>query len=111
MNDLHKKIETLCNQHGITCNKLCKDLGWYGSVLTELKAGRTKSLSLKKLEMIANYFDIPVNYFIDDNENEPTPKFESELNRTTGYMKLNNANKKKVDELIDMLLRLQSIDE
>ena len=111
MSNLYSKIETLCVEHNITVYAMCKALGWRPSVMTELKAGRCKSLSVKKIQQIATYFEIPITDLLDEKENESTPKYGSELITGTDYMKLNKANKKKVDEMIEMLLKLQSLDE
>lgn len=49
-------IDQLCEQNGIKGSKLCDDLGISRSTLTELRKGRAKTLSLKKTQMIADYF-------------------------------------------------------
>lgn len=111
MSEMYNKIETLCVERNMSIYALGKALGWRPSVLSGLKSGRSKSLSVKNVEAIANFFDIPISDLLGNNANEPTPKYGSELIRGTDYMKLNKANKKKVDEMIEMLLKLQSLDE
>ncbi len=46
MNTLYERIEQLCQEHGITPGKLCSEINIRRSVLSDLKAGRKKGLSL-----------------------------------------------------------------
>ena len=71
MNSLYKTIVDLCDACGITPYKMSKETGVSRSVITELKSGRTKSLSTPTLEKIANYFNVPVDYLLDLGEPSP----------------------------------------
>ena len=61
-------IDQLCEQNGIKGSKLCDDLGISRSTLTELRKGRAKTLSLKKTQMIADYFGVNIEYLTGDQE-------------------------------------------
>ncbi len=61
-------IDQLCEQNGIKGSKLCDDLGISRSTLTELRKGRAKTLSLKKTQMIADYFGVSIEYLTGDQE-------------------------------------------
>ncbi len=61
MAELYENILKLCQQAGITGGKLCQDLGFSRSTLSDLKSGRISSLSSQKLQRIAEYFSVPVD--------------------------------------------------
>lgn len=61
MAELYENILKLCQQAGITGGKLCQDLGFSRSTLSDLKSGRISSLSSQKLQRIAEYFTVPVD--------------------------------------------------
>ena len=66
-------IDQLCEQSGIRGSKLCDDLGISRSTLTELRKGRAKTLSLKKTQMIADYFGVSVEYLTGNQETSQKP--------------------------------------
>ena len=82
MSNLYNTIKEMCNERHITVGKMCNDIGMKRSMMTDLKAGLSenptrngkKSLSLKSLQKIADYFDVPISALVD--EKEPTPKDE-----------------------------------
>lgn len=75
MSDLYSNIHALCEKEGIKDGTLCGNIGIRRSFLSELKAGRTKSLSTEVLSKIAAYFNVSVDYLLtgDQKENPPQP--------------------------------------
>lgn len=71
MGNLYEIIVGLCNERGVTQYRMCKDAGVARSTMTELKSGRTQSLSAETLQKIAGYFRVPVDYFFDLGEPNP----------------------------------------
>ena len=61
MNQYYQKISDLCTQSGLTVRKMCTDLNIRQSVLSDLKAGRTKKLSTETLSKIASYFNVSMD--------------------------------------------------
>lgn len=59
MSELYNEINRLCKERNMTVTKLCQDTGITRSSLSELKMGRTKSLSSATINTIADYFQIP----------------------------------------------------
>lgn len=53
MGNLYETISMLCEGHGITGYRLCKDIGIQPSILTDLKSGRKKGLSAQIANKIA----------------------------------------------------------
>lgn len=68
MADMYEKIKSLCDASGIKPAKLCKDAGIPKSTLSELKQGRTKTLSTQTLSKIAAYFNVSLGYFDSSDE-------------------------------------------
>lgn len=68
MNDMYKIIESLCKDKGITIAALSRETGISKSTMSELKMGRSQSLSAKNMDKVAKYFDIPAGYLLGDTK-------------------------------------------
>ena len=73
MSDLYSNIHALCEKEGIKDGTLCGNIGIRRSFLSELKAGRTKSLSTEVLSKIASYFNVSVDYLLNGEQKENPP--------------------------------------
>lgn len=71
---LFEKIEALCNERGIKVATLAKDTGLSKTLFSDLKHGKSKSLSLDKLIIIADYFDISLDELVGRKKRTPTTK-------------------------------------
>lgn len=60
--ELYKRIEELCRAHNITITKMCRDIKLSRSVMSEFKSGRTKSISERNIDAIAEYFNVTPEY-------------------------------------------------
>lgn len=74
MSDLYSNIHALCEKEGIKDGTLCANIGIRRSFLSELKAGRTKSLSAEVLSKIAAYFNVSVDYLLTGEQKENAPQ-------------------------------------
>lgn len=74
MSDLYSNIHALCEKEGIKDGTLCGNIGIRRSFLSELKAGRTKSLSAEVLSKIAVYFNVSVDYLLTGEQKENPPQ-------------------------------------
>lgn len=93
-------IDRLCEERGIKGSKLCDDLGISRSTLTELRKGRAKSLNIKKATLIANYFEVSVEYLLGESTSEQT---SPETQKTPALNKKDERDiKKKMDEMLDL---------
>lgn len=93
-------IDRLCEERGIKGSKLCDDLGISRSTLTELRKGRAKSLNIKKATLIANYFDVPVEYLLGEASGEQT---SPETQKAPTLNKKDERDiKKKMDEMLEL---------
>ncbi len=75
--NMYEKILQLCNEKGIKPAGLCKAAGIPKSTLSELKQGRTKTLSTQTLSKIAQYFNVSLGYF--DENFDPVEDAKDEL--------------------------------
>lgn len=64
MNELYERIKKLCEARDIKISDLCKATGIRSGMMTDLKMGRSKSLSSASLSKIAGYFEISVDYLL-----------------------------------------------
>lgn len=67
MGTLYENIIHLCELRGIKGGKMCVDLGISKSLLSDLKAGRKRSINMDTAEKIAKYFDVPVGALLSDS--------------------------------------------
>ena len=64
MNTLYIRILTLCVRNSITNSKLCSEIGISRGILSDLKAGRKKTLNAETAYKIAKYFGVSVGYLL-----------------------------------------------
>lgn len=64
--NMYEKIQELCDDKGIKVATLCRETGVPKSTISELKQGRTKTLSTQNLSKIAQYFNVSLDYFNDN---------------------------------------------
>jgi transcriptional regulator with XRE-family HTH domain len=58
---MYEKVQYLCDERNIKLAHLCKEANIPKSTLSELKQGRTKTLSTSTLSKIANEFNTTVD--------------------------------------------------
>lgn len=108
MSDMYKRIESLCKERGVNITQMCKDASVPRGNLTELKMGRTISLSTKTLDKISAYFGVPMEILLGKEDIKKTADQTVDGLRGLGYDELTPENKAVIDTLIDTLLKSQS---
>lgn len=78
MSEMYDIIEKLCAEHGVNITKMCREINIPRSVFSELKAGRTKTLSGKYITSVAEYFGVTTDYLLG-NEEKPAPESRNGL--------------------------------
>ena len=107
MATLYENIKALCDEHKVSGGKMCLDIGTSKSLMTGLKAGRTKSINAETAKKIADYFGVSVERVLTGKKEAASgPKTENGL--PEGYAQLNPANRAIVDRLIADLAKSQS---
>lgn len=61
MGTLYENIITLCNESHIKAGKMCNDIGMSRGLITDLKTGRKKSITVDTAKKIADYFGVSVD--------------------------------------------------
>ena len=78
MSELYNLIESLCKEKGTNITAMCKAAKISRAPLTELKMGRSKTLSSATLSKIAAYFGVSVDYLLGNKET-PAPESRNGL--------------------------------
>ena len=65
MDTTYTRISQLCAARGIRLSALAQDIGIRSSVFTELKKGRTRQLSAKTLQKVADYFGVSTDSLLE----------------------------------------------
>lgn len=65
----YEKFDALCKANNVTPNRVSKATGIPTSTLTNWKNGKFTP-KIDKLRLIAEYFNVSVNYFLDETDNE-----------------------------------------
>ena len=107
MNDMYKRIEALCKERGVNITEMCRGANVPRGNLTELKMGRTVSLSTKTLSKISAFFGVSIEQLIGEEQKKPADQKVSGL-KEAGYELLNPENRQMIDSLIASLLKSQS---
>ena len=61
---MYEVFKKLLEIHGITAYKVAKDTGIATATLSDWKNGKS-SPKIDKIQRIAIYFDVPIEYFLD----------------------------------------------
>ena len=75
---LYERLSSLCDAKGIKGGKMCTELGFSKSLMTDLKSGRKKSVNAATAQKIASYFNVSVGYLLGEEEKKEQSA-ESEL--------------------------------
>lgn len=62
---MYKKFESLLAKNNKTMYRVSKDTGISQSILSEWKSGRIKTLGADKLKILADYFGVSIEYFLE----------------------------------------------
>lgn len=109
MSDLYSNIHALCEKEGIKDGTLCANIGIRRSFLSELKAGRTKSLSAEVLSKIAAYFNVSVDYLLTGEQKEnPPQRPQSEVDAAVERIrrKLESMPKEQREALMNLIEKM-----
>lgn len=64
--DSFRKLESLVAKDGISFYALSKEMDFSSSFFSEWKRGKMMP-KVDKLMLLASRFNVPINYFLDDN--------------------------------------------
>ena len=101
--ETYNKIKNLCDSKNIKMSVLASSIGIRSSVFSELKMGRTKQLSTSTLQKIAAFFEVPVSFLIDEEENSVEEK-QNELFKKRKL--LFDLSEKATEEDLDKMIKI-----
>ncbi len=101
---MYEKIQYLCDEKGIKLATLSKETGIPKSTLSELKQGRTKTLSTQNLSKVCNFFEISLDFFEENSVDD----FKDEIfqKRKALFDMSKRATNDQLDDLIDIFKNL-----
>ena len=71
MSELYERIENFCKERKVNITQMCREANVPRAALTDLKMGRSKELSIKTLDRIADYFNVSVDSIIGKEQKKP----------------------------------------
>jgi len=81
LSSLYDRIELLCKKMGVNITTMCREAKVTRGNLSDLKMGRTNSLSAKNLGKISTYFGTSIEYLLtgEHKGNAPAENGKSEI--------------------------------
>lgn len=73
MVNMYEIINFLCARDGINIAQMCKDIGLRQGLISDLKHGRSKTLSTVNMQKIASYFQVSTDIFNEGVFEETLP--------------------------------------
>ena len=67
---LYERLSDLCKEKGIKGGRMCTELGFSKSLMTDLKSGRKKGVNAETAQKIASYFGVSVGYLLGEEKKE-----------------------------------------
>ena len=79
MSTLYENILSLCDERGIKPGKMCVEAGVSKGLISDLKAGRKKSIQIETAKKMADYFHVSVDRVMGVETETAAPVSESGL--------------------------------
>jgi len=112
--NMYQTIEELCRIRNTNVTAMCRELEISRSVLSELKAGRTQTLSANNAEKIAAYFGVSVGYLLGRSEDDDGEEMRTYLEQLktrsemrTLFRLAQNATKEDVEQVVKIIEALK----
>ena len=131
MSEMYNKIEKLCKDNNTNITEMCRELKIPRSSMSELKAGRVKSMAIDRIEIIAEYFGVTSDFLRGKDENDNIKAYDEtgeplfiddevreivDSLRTRPEMKIlfsvsQNVTKEDIEATVEILKRMQNGSE
>ncbi len=108
---MYEKIQGLCDGKSITFAELSRETGVPKTTLSDLKQGRSKSLSAQNLSKIAQFFGVSVDYFYDSPDGVDEKTDELYKKRKLLFDMSHRATEKQLDSFLEMFEKLINNDD
>ena len=107
LGDLYSVIQTVCQERGVKVSRMCLDVGLSKSVMSDLKNGRKKTLSVATLNKIADYLNVPISTLLNEEQTDELA-YELQVLRDREDLRslldvTKNMTPEQVHKMIDMI--------
>lgn len=104
VHEIYERFDKLKESRGVTVYAVSKATGITTTTFTNWKKGKYVP-KRDKMQLIADYFNVSVDYLMTGKEKENAPKFSRDHIELIGmYSKLNETQKKAVFDLLRSFL-------
>ena len=104
MDNLYARIQSLCAEKGIRPGRLCDELSFSRSLMTDLKMGRKKTVNAETAQKIADYFGVSVAYLLGQTESRTDDILDVVDMAFYGeYKELNDEEKETVRDMVRLM--------
>jgi len=108
---LYERLSSLCEEKGIKGGKMCTELGFSKSLMTDLKNGRKKSVNAETAQKIASYFNVSVGYLLGEEEKQKQfTESELSLKKKEFIQKIEKMTDAQVERLEQILALVEQTD-
>lgn len=105
MATLYERLSFLCEKKGIKGGRMCTELGFSKSLMTDLKSGRKKGVNAETAQKLASYFGVSVAYLLGEEDKKIEPIAQDD--KLSDNMKqLIDFVKTVPEEKVDLLLKV-----
>ncbi len=108
MSALYESIKRLCDERGIKPGKMCTEIGISRGLISDLKSGRTKSITSETAHKIADYFGVSVDRVLGtEQKKEADPLEGTDFKPTKEYWEkaVSKMSKEEMREAMDILMK------
>ena len=105
MATLYERLNFLCEQKGVKGGRMCTDLGFSKSLMTDLKSGRKKGVNAETAQKLASYFGVSVGYLLGEEDKKIKPTVQDD-GLSENMKQLIEFVKTVPDDKIDLVLKV-----
>lgn len=97
---VYDRIDALCKEKGKNITIMCKEIPISRSILSEYKAGRTKTIKADVLSKIAEYLGTTTDYILGNTDDPTLPQKEKPATGEGDGQILSDSDKAIVDRIM-----------
>lgn len=108
---LYERLSSLCEEKGIKGGRMCTELGFSKSLMTDLKMGRKTGVSATTAQKIASYFGVSVGYLLGEEEKkEQSAVGELSIKKKEFIQKIQEMTDAQLERLEQILALVEKTD-
>ena len=107
---LYERLSLLCEEKGIKGGRMCTELGFSKSLMTDLKNGRKKSVNAETAQKIASYFNVSVGYLLGEEEKRQSADSELSIIKKEFIQKIEKMSDAQIERLEQILALVEKTD-